>query len=111
MRHHGRCARPAPRGVLAGHAVTAVVAILAASPLTVQQAPTQPPDSQQWRFCLKGTDADAKETCFTGTRPCDGPPTDPTVFEEQQQKLKEELARRAKEARKRLERFHGESNR
>jgi invasion protein IalB len=33
----------------------------------------------------------------------DGPPTDPKVFEEQQQKLQEELQRRADEARKKLE--------
>ena len=33
----------------------------------------------------------------------DGPPTDPKVFEEQQQKLQEELQRRAEEARKKLE--------
>jgi invasion protein IalB len=33
----------------------------------------------------------------------DGPPTDPKVFEEQQQKLQAELQRRAEEARKKLE--------
>jgi invasion protein IalB len=33
----------------------------------------------------------------------DGPPTDPKVFQEQQQKLQEELQRKAEEARKRLE--------
>ena len=33
----------------------------------------------------------------------DGPPTDPKVFEAQQQKLQEELQRRAEEARKKLE--------
>jgi invasion protein IalB len=33
----------------------------------------------------------------------DGPPTDPKVFEQQQQKLQEELQKRAEEAKKRLE--------
>ena len=33
----------------------------------------------------------------------DGPPTDPKVFEEQQNKLQAELAKRAEEARKKLE--------
>jgi invasion protein IalB len=33
----------------------------------------------------------------------DGPPTDPKVFEEQQQKLQEQLQKRAEEARKKLE--------
>ena len=33
----------------------------------------------------------------------EGAPTDPKVFEQQQQKLQEELQRRAEEARKRLE--------
>ncbi len=33
----------------------------------------------------------------------DGPPTDPKIFEAQQQKLQEELQRRAEEARKKLE--------
>ena len=37
----------------------------------------------------------------------DGPPTDPKVFEEQQQKLQEELQRRADEARKKLESQQG----
>ncbi len=37
----------------------------------------------------------------------DGPPTDPKVLEEQQQKLQEELQRRADEARKRLEQQQG----
>jgi len=37
----------------------------------------------------------------------DGPPTDPTVFEEQQKKLQEELQRRADEVRKKLENQHG----
>src|SRR5271169_2672946 len=37
----------------------------------------------------------------------DGPPTDPKVFEEQQQKLQEELQRRADEARKKLEKQQG----
>jgi invasion protein IalB len=37
----------------------------------------------------------------------DGPPTDPKVFEEQQQKLQEELQRRADEARKKLEQQQG----
>ena len=37
----------------------------------------------------------------------DGPPTDPKVFEEQQQKLQEELQRRADEARKKLEEQQG----
>jgi invasion protein IalB len=38
----------------------------------------------------------------------DGPPTDPKVFEEQQQKLQEELQRRADEARKKLEQQQGQ---
>ena len=38
----------------------------------------------------------------------DGPPTDPKVFEEQQQKLQEELQRRADEARKKLEQQGGQ---
>jgi invasion protein IalB len=38
----------------------------------------------------------------------DGPPTDPKVFEEQQQKLQEELQRRADEARKKLEEQQGQ---
>ena len=33
----------------------------------------------------------------------DGPPTDPKVFEEQQNKLQEELQKKAEEARKKLE--------
>jgi hypothetical protein len=33
----------------------------------------------------------------------DGPPTDPKVFEAQQQKLQEELQKRAEDARKKLE--------
>jgi invasion protein IalB len=37
----------------------------------------------------------------------DGPPTDPKVFEEQQQKLQEELQKRADDARKRLEQQQG----
>jgi invasion protein IalB len=37
----------------------------------------------------------------------DGPPTDPKVFAEQQQKLQQELQKRAEEARKRLEAEHG----
>jgi invasion protein IalB len=37
----------------------------------------------------------------------DGPPTDPKVFEAQQQKLQEELQKRADEARKQLETQHG----
>jgi invasion protein IalB len=37
----------------------------------------------------------------------DGPPTDPKVFEAQQQKLQEELQRRADEARKKLEQSQG----
>jgi invasion protein IalB len=37
----------------------------------------------------------------------DGPPTDPKVFEEQQQKLQEELQKRADEARKKLENQQG----
>ncbi len=37
----------------------------------------------------------------------DGPPTDPKVFEEQQQKLQEELQKRADEARKKLESQQG----
>jgi invasion protein IalB len=37
------------------------------------------------------------------TKAYDGPPTDPKVFAEQQQKLQEELQKRADEARKRLE--------
>jgi invasion protein IalB len=37
----------------------------------------------------------------------DGPPTDPKVFEEQQQKLQDELQRRADEARKKLEQQQG----
>jgi hypothetical protein len=37
----------------------------------------------------------------------DGPPTDPKVLEQQQQKLQEELQRRADEARKRLEQQQG----
>jgi invasion protein IalB len=36
----------------------------------------------------------------------DGPPTDPKVFEAQQQKLQEELQKRAEDARKRLEAEH-----
>jgi len=36
----------------------------------------------------------------------DGPPTDPKVFAEQQQKLQEELQKRAEEARKKLEAQH-----
>jgi hypothetical protein len=36
----------------------------------------------------------------------DGPPTDPKVFEAQQQKLQEELQKRADEARKQLETQH-----
>ncbi len=88
--------------------MTAMVAVLAASPFEAQQSPPAPPEPQQ-RFCLKGTDG--KEACFTGRRPYDGPPTDPKVFEEKQQKLREELARRAEEARKRLEGLRGDSNR
>ena len=38
----------------------------------------------------------------------DGPPTDPKVFEAQQQKLQEELQRRADEARKKLEQQQGQ---
>jgi invasion protein IalB len=38
----------------------------------------------------------------------DGAPTDPKVFEEQQQKLQEELQRRADEARKKLEQQQGQ---
>jgi invasion protein IalB len=38
----------------------------------------------------------------------DGPPTDPKVFEAQQQKLQEELQRRADEARKKLEQQGGQ---
>jgi hypothetical protein len=37
----------------------------------------------------------------------DGPPTDPKVFEQQQQKLQEELQKRADEARKKLESQQG----
>jgi invasion protein IalB len=37
----------------------------------------------------------------------DGPPTDPKVFEEQQQKLQDELQKRADEARKKLENQQG----
>jgi hypothetical protein len=108
----------------------ATVAVIAASQLPgpvaepQQPAPQAQADQAQlsfspWtKFCLKGQEPNTKEICFggkdgrvEGVRPYDGPPTDPKVFAEQQQRLQRELARRAEEARKRLNQFLDESNR
>jgi hypothetical protein len=118
------------RGSLAANAVAATVAVIAASQLPGPVAEPQQPAPQAqgdqaqlffspWtEFCLKGQEPNAKEICFggkdgrvEGVRPYDSPPTDPKVFAEQQQRLQQELARRAEEARKRLNQFLDESNR
>jgi len=107
--------------------MAATVAVFATSQLPGQVADPQQsaPQAQgeepqlffsPWtKFCLKGQEPNAKLVCIIGkdgrVEPYDGPPTDPKVFEAQRQKLAEELARRAEQARKRLNQFLDESNR
>jgi hypothetical protein len=121
------------RGSLATNAMAASVAFMTASPLPAQFAePRQPsPEAQgnqsplvfsPWTtFCLQAQEgSNAKLVCFTrdGRIVTDGvsvpaTPTDPKTFaqQQQQQRLQQELARRAEEARRRLQRFHGEPER
>jgi hypothetical protein len=118
------------RGSLAANAMAATVALIATSQLPGPVADPQQPAPQAqgdqaqlffspWtKFCLKDQEPDGKPVCIIGkdgrvegVRPYDGPPTDPKVFAEQQQRLQQELARRAEESRKRLDQFLDESNR
>jgi hypothetical protein len=120
------------QGSLATSATAASVVVLIALPLPLPAQlaePQQPsPEAQGDRpplvfspwttFCLRGQEPDAKLVCFTesggirtGEPPATGAPTDPKTFAEQQQRLQRELARRAEEARMRLERSVGEENR
>src|SRR5258708_2986850 len=96
MTHCTRYAAPPPSRALVTTAMTAILAVVIASPLLVQQ---QDPQAEQpqlfspWtKFCLKGQEAGAKEVCFTGTGSGnDVRLTDPHVFMEQQKRLQEEL--------------------
>jgi len=107
---------------------TSMTTVLAGSAARAQTPPAPAPAEQQpqqqatgeqpqliispWtKFCLKGQEAGAKEVCFTSKdgrvesgQPAIAAVSDPKAFEEQQQKLQQELQRRADEARKRLER-------
>jgi hypothetical protein len=116
------------RRSLTANAMVATAAVIAISQLLGQVAHPQQsaPQAQSeqaqlfyspWtKFCFKGQEPKAEEICFGGK---DGrvevwpgpPPTDPKVFAEQQRRLQQELARRAEEARKRLNQLLDESNR
>jgi hypothetical protein len=124
-----RTSKPTVRlrpGSLVANAMAATVAVIATLQLLGQVADPQHSAPQvqgeqaqlfysPWtKFCFKGQEPNAEEICFGGK---DGrvevwpPPTDPKVFAEQQRRLQQELARRAEEARKRLNQFLDESNR
>jgi hypothetical protein len=109
----------------ATNSIAAIVAFTMTSQWLVQiaeqqSAPQAPADQPQllfspWTtFCLKGQEPGAQQVCFTGKagrdKHDDSPSTD-AAFKEQQQRLSEELARRAEEARKRLNPLLNQLNR
>jgi hypothetical protein len=104
-------------GTMAGVAIAGAImsaAIICGAPAAAAEeegTPSAMPPliySPSAKFCVKSSERDGKEVCFTGSgnilqEANEGPPTDPNVFKEQQKKLQDDLQKRADEIRKKLE--------
>jgi negative regulator of sigma E activity len=92
------------------HAMTAVVAVVIATLFTLQPSVSQsePADRRPPTFCRKSQDGNGVVVVCSMPKLSEGVQTDPVTFEQQQKRLRDELERRAEEARRR---WHGEPNR